>query len=785
MSITRQLLVDSTYKIFYLRADLGETFSGFVCVNNESQGPIAGVTLRVEMQFGPGAAPTPSNQPSLTDPNVPTHTVILAEIHHGSIQQSTSGTPNRSDASLEPYRKLETTVKHDISQVGPHVLICTVIYYLSAGDPSASHYGDLSSSDGGGKLAAAAAYREQSFRKFYRFHVAECPISVRTKSHVPVSPGEKFHKSHYIREKVLLEIQVANPPSVGQQGSSTGAAGGKGLPLVIEDVSLVNEHEGRRWCWRSVDRPRIKSANWSTEVEAALTEWHGDKLTKDDLSDKDEGSHILLPGDVRQFLFELFPVSKTATRPLPPNAAPGPAGAANRPYPASRVSSYSASSPIKSHALQASTFAQNVKPRSSAALVQSPFSLVQPFTISVPLGKIDVRWRAAMGEKGHLQTSTLVQQFQYPAPVLCSPEAQMLVPRNVQLTPQPDSAAPPPPPLPKSAGIEKPLMLQCQVRILELPKDATILEPFEIKYHIWIRDVLLVREATRIAAEDDDSDEDLPLSEVAKSPRASATSESRRGSLLGVSADQKPVEGKWVRLAVQFTKPTFSASTSDHIQAAVATSLAAPAFAGTPTRPLSYAPRSSLDTAAMSPPPSANSDIRTQPARATTPSQGSRPGTPTNAQASRQAVPPPPPPKTANGFESSRAHPILPRPFVGVTSDTLDIPDEEVTKIGNTLEFLAPIRLASSSASDGDQQVVAGEAISQLVATYVSEVQGLVKIGGLRILFMGWWSDREQAMRKSDGASDDPGYRLAEPAFVKDFSLSTLAEVLVGGVSVD
>jgi trafficking protein particle complex subunit 13 len=100
---------------------LGETFSSCLCVNNEAQVEVEGVTLKVEMQ-------------------TVTSKVLLAEF-------------GGSEYRLAAGDALETVVHHEIKELGQHVLACTVSYnQVNA------------SADDDAKV--------QTFRKFYKFAVS-------------------------------------------------------------------------------------------------------------------------------------------------------------------------------------------------------------------------------------------------------------------------------------------------------------------------------------------------------------------------------------------------------------------------------------------------------------------------------------------------------------------------------------------------------------------------------------------------------------------------------------
>lgn len=89
----------SSADILYRSIQLGETFSGVVCVNNESFHPgmaPTSISLRVEMQ------------------------TATAKLPIGSADSDT----------LTPSSSIQTIVHHEIKELGQHVLGCTVSYRL-------------------------------------------------------------------------------------------------------------------------------------------------------------------------------------------------------------------------------------------------------------------------------------------------------------------------------------------------------------------------------------------------------------------------------------------------------------------------------------------------------------------------------------------------------------------------------------------------------------------------------------------------------------------------------
>ena len=104
---------------------LGETFSSCLCVNNETNIDIEGVTLRVEVQ-------TANSK------------LLVAELGGPSFK-------------LAVGDSLECVAEHEVKELGPHVMACSVSYHLPPSYRHAPGVGGVSN--------------EASFHKFYKFAV--------------------------------------------------------------------------------------------------------------------------------------------------------------------------------------------------------------------------------------------------------------------------------------------------------------------------------------------------------------------------------------------------------------------------------------------------------------------------------------------------------------------------------------------------------------------------------------------------------------------------------------
>lgn len=140
---------------------LGETFSSCICINNETNIDIEGVSVRIEIQ-------TANSK------------ILVAEL----------GGPG---FKLTVGDSLEYVANHEVKELGHHVLACVVSYHLP---PSYRH-----------APSASDPSNEATFRKFYKFAVTN-PLSVKTKVHTPRSPSALMTSSE--REKVFLEVHIQN-----------------------------------------------------------------------------------------------------------------------------------------------------------------------------------------------------------------------------------------------------------------------------------------------------------------------------------------------------------------------------------------------------------------------------------------------------------------------------------------------------------------------------------------------------------------------------------------------
>ena len=152
-------LVDSlSLPVAFGNIYLGETFTSYLCLSNESPTPVADFTFKAELQTGK-------------------ERFTLADTGTKSLNPTT-----KTMESLMPHQSAEFMLHHEIKELGIHILVCSV-HYQPASLPSTAY----SSKD----------TQKKFFRKFFKFQVLN-PLSVKTKLH-SMDQGV-----------VYLEIQVQN-----------------------------------------------------------------------------------------------------------------------------------------------------------------------------------------------------------------------------------------------------------------------------------------------------------------------------------------------------------------------------------------------------------------------------------------------------------------------------------------------------------------------------------------------------------------------------------------------
>ncbi|KAG0005283.1 hypothetical protein BGZ80_008337 [Entomortierella chlamydospora] len=240
---------------------MGETFTSYICANNESAHPVRDVILKAELQ-------TSTLRFALSD--------TLASQRHkltsvGSLESS-NPSPSPSTGGhiqlLESGKTNEMIVSHEIKELGIHILVCSIQYTTLDG-------------------------QQKSFRKFYKFQVLN-PLTVKTKVNHPTSGTP-------------AQPQDGNNSAVVSQGVSKGG-------LVLLEAMVQNVSGVTMW----MEKMRFEVADAFTVKDLNIVIEEDDDDGEGD--EKGAGSHdksgpvsifgkhdYFAPNDVRQYLYVLTP----------------------------------------------------------------------------------------------------------------------------------------------------------------------------------------------------------------------------------------------------------------------------------------------------------------------------------------------------------------------------------------------------------------------------------------------------------------------------------------------
>ncbi|KAF9413491.1 hypothetical protein BGZ76_005019, partial [Entomortierella beljakovae] len=237
---------------------LGETFTSYICANNESAHPVRDVILKAELQTSTlrfalsdtlagqrqksslGSSPDPASHPAPPSPSTGGHIQLL-----------------------ESAKTNEMIVSHEIKELGIHILVCSIQYTTLDG-------------------------QQKSFRKFYKFQVLN-PLSVKTKvNHPGLSVPTQHHEGN-------------NNSTVVSQGVSKG--GVVLLEAMVQNISGVT-------MWMERMRFDVSDAFTVRDLNIVIDE--------DERGDEEEnktksvvsifGKHDYFgPNDIRQYLYVLTP----------------------------------------------------------------------------------------------------------------------------------------------------------------------------------------------------------------------------------------------------------------------------------------------------------------------------------------------------------------------------------------------------------------------------------------------------------------------------------------------
>jgi hypothetical protein len=206
---------------------LGETFSSYLCINNESSIAVQAVGIKAELQtssqrftLADTLTPNTSDAPS---PAVPTAASA------GGISSVPSST-----TSLLPTQSAEFLIHHEIKELGIHILVCSIHYTVGSD--------------------------RKFFRKFYKFQVLN-PLTVKTKVN-SLQDGRAFLEAQvqnvagcpmYL-ERLQFEasdlfdyvsLNMVPPPVVDSaSGKVVGSVGGGGVGGGLVGLSIPSTESG-------------------------------------------------------------------------------------------------------------------------------------------------------------------------------------------------------------------------------------------------------------------------------------------------------------------------------------------------------------------------------------------------------------------------------------------------------------------------------------------------------------------------------------------------------------
>ncbi|KAF9585799.1 hypothetical protein BGW38_000699 [Lunasporangiospora selenospora] len=184
---------------------LGETFTSYICANNESAHPVRDVILKAELQ-------TTSVRFGLSDTLAAQRSPLQTQMNQApQTPRSLATTDFRPTASLGGHVQLlesgktnEMIVSHEIKELGTHILICSVQYTTLDG-------------------------QQKSFRKFYKFQVLN-PLSVKTKVNHPSSTSSAT---------TTISNAVGGGSGTGGQESGAQNAGGIQTSVNVSKGGLI------------------------------------------------------------------------------------------------------------------------------------------------------------------------------------------------------------------------------------------------------------------------------------------------------------------------------------------------------------------------------------------------------------------------------------------------------------------------------------------------------------------------------------------------------------------
>lgn len=189
---------------------LGETFSSYLCINNESSTNVGNVIFKAELQTATGR-------------------FVLRD------------TSNHPMPNLIPNQTIEFVLKHEIKTLGAHVLICNIQYNLGS--------------------------EVKKLRKSYRFSVKN-PLSVKTKFKQIPNSATVFLEAQLENsssDSIFIEM-VSFDPVEGYTVTDLNEVPGNGTKLQIFDkTSMLNVNDVRQYLFKIEKKDSTVIHNRGTE----------------------------------------------------------------------------------------------------------------------------------------------------------------------------------------------------------------------------------------------------------------------------------------------------------------------------------------------------------------------------------------------------------------------------------------------------------------------------------------------------------------------------------------
>ncbi|WFD29140.1 hypothetical protein MSPP1_000145 [Malassezia sp. CBS 17886] len=183
---------------------VGDAFRALVCITNESDRPITGVSVDVDMHV-----PSPGHSGAAERPPPP-RAYRLASAPAAARSSASPG----ATCTLGALEPLTVVVVHELHAIGPHALVCHV------------------------RSAAPGTAETHRFSKQYRFSVNPPPFVMRSTAHAPESLSCRLHADAAVRERTVLQVQLQNVSP---------------MPLVVDALDVDTASVGGAWCAARVE----------------------------------------------------------------------------------------------------------------------------------------------------------------------------------------------------------------------------------------------------------------------------------------------------------------------------------------------------------------------------------------------------------------------------------------------------------------------------------------------------------------------------------------------------